>query len=190
MSQWAATLFAGCIAVLAPTAKADGGQAWADLMARMWRAFAAMTAEPTLPRSSTPGLANPGLFGRSSNRLDLPPGVMSWPGGAHWQAPFTAGPWTSAPYPGNSPTRLLDGIWETRSGAILIVRAGRARLSLTNQTSQDFDLRVDAQTIVLRDRRYGSLRRYAYATRDGRLVMQDTEGNLLLLRRVSRPGAR
>jgi hypothetical protein len=49
---------------------------------------------------------------------------------------------------------------------------------------------MDDQTIVLRDRRYGSLRRYAYATRDGRLVMQDTDGNLLMLRRVSGSGAR
>lgn len=174
----AAILLAGWAGVLAPAAKASDGKDWLELMSRMARAFTAMTGETTSPRSSVPDLTRRNLFGRPPNLLGLRPG----------DAPFTTAPGylASPPY---SPTRLLDGIWETHTGAILLVHVGRARLYLNRQTSQDFDLRLDSQTIVLRDRQYGSLRRYAYATRDGRLVMQDTDGNLLLLRRVSASGA-
>ena len=58
-----------------------------------------------------------------------------------------------------------------------------ARLYVSRQQYQDFAIRYDRRNLWWKPLRGGAASRYLYQTRQGRMVMRDDEGRLLLLRR-------
>ena len=132
----------------------------------------------------TPGTAMPNpLTGMPGG--GLPGATGAWPGGP-WMNPSpgnTVGPpWTggatAAPVPG-----LLDGIWETNKGGVVIIRADAARLYLARDQYQDYLIRYDDRHFWWRPRDGSKFKRYRYEMREGRMILADAQGNLLLLRR-------
>lgn len=139
---------------------------------------------PTTGLGLMPGNVTPNpLTGMPGGGLPAVPGA--WPGGTWFnQSPgnAVAPPWTggasAVPVPG-----LLDGIWETNKGGVVIIRADAARLYLARDRYQDYLIRYDDKHFWWRPRDGSKFERYRYEMREGRMVLADSKGNLLLLRR-------
>lgn len=104
-----------------------------------------------------------------------------WPGAAAFGYPGAvpwANPAQSRPTPG-----LLDGVWELNNGGFVIIRADSARLYVAEDRYQDFLVRYDDKHFWWRPRDGSKFQRYRYEMREGRMVLADNEGKLLLLRR-------
>jgi hypothetical protein len=78
---------------------------------------------------------------------------------------------------------LLDGIWELNRGGLIVIRADTARLYLSRDQYQDYLVRYDDTHFWWRPRDGSKFERYRYEMREGRMVLADDDGNLLLLRR-------
>lgn len=77
---------------------------------------------------------------------------------------------------------LLDGNWQSNSGGLLILYQGRYRLYVSRDRHQDGTFRLWQDHIELvPDQAQAS--RYEYAHQEGRLVLRDASGQLLLFRR-------
>ena len=92
-------------------------------------------------------------------------------------------PWQQWPGPATAPAATLDGIWELNSGGVVVIRGDRARLYLSRERYQDFVIAYDRQQFSWAPLRGGSASRYRYQIRDGRMILQDKDGNYLLLRK-------
>ncbi len=104
-----------------------------------------------------------------------------WPGAAAFGYPGAA-PWANPAQ--NRPTPgLLDGVWELNNGGFVIIRADSARLYVAEDRYQDFLVRYDDKHFWWRPRDGSKFQRYRYEMREGRMVLADNEGRLLLLRR-------
>ena len=103
-----------------------------------------------------------------------------WPGNPAFGYPGTTwpNPTQTRPTPG-----LLDGVWELNKGGFVIIQADSARLYITQDQYQDFLVRYDDKHFWWRPRDGSKFQRYRYEMREGRMVLADHEGNLLLLRR-------
>jgi hypothetical protein len=97
------------------------------------------------------------------------------------------GNWAGPGYYGGGPAThqgtALDGIWELDNGGMAIIRGNAARLYLSREQYQDFFIRYDRAYLWWQPRRGGSPSRYRYQTREGRMILQDEEGKVLLMRR-------
>lgn len=91
--------------------------------------------------------------------------------------------WPQWPGAARAPAASLDGIWELNNGGVVIIRGDRARLYLARDRYQDFVIAYDQQHLNWAPLTGGNASRYRYQVRDGRMVMQDKDGNYLLLRR-------
>jgi hypothetical protein len=115
------------------------------------------------------------------------PGGLGWPGGGYPQLGGLPNHWGGQNWGGpgqHSASRgLLDGIWELNKGGFVIIRGNAARLYLSKETYQDFVIGYDHQYLWWQPQAGGSTSRYRYQVRDGRMIMQDSDGNYLLLRR-------
>lgn len=120
------------------------------------------------------------------------PGLMSpggtWPGIPWANAPQGPGPFLpqTPGWPGMASTPvagLLDGIWELNRGGIVIIRADAARLYVTRERFQDYLIRYDDTHFWWRPRDGSQFERYRYRMEEGRMVLANETGNLLLLRR-------
>lgn len=114
----------------------------------------------------------------------LPGTTGAWPG-ASWLNPLP-GNTGSSPWSGSAATPvpgLLDGIWETNKGGVVIIRADAARLYLTQEQYQDYLIRYDDKHFWWRPRDGSKFKRYRYEMREGRMILADPEGSVLLLRR-------
>ena len=111
------------------------------------------------------------------------PGAGGWPYGTF---PGT-GHWSGSGYRGlGTPYRtlsLLDGVWELENGTFVIIQGENARLFLSREQYQDFAIRYDRQYLWWKPLRGGAASRYLYQTRQGRMILRDDEGQLLLMRR-------
>ena len=149
-----------------------------------------------LPGISGPGGLSPlpatGAWGGIPG-LTTPPGTGLVPGTGLWTgagAPGFGGPpggWVGQGYPGwgtglRAHSRL-DGIWELDKGSVALIRGNTARLYVSRGHYQDFSIHYDAHYLWWQPRQGGRPSRYRYQTRDGRMILQDEEGNLLLMRR-------
>jgi hypothetical protein len=112
----------------------------------------------------------------------------TWPG-IPW-ANMPQGPGQFLPqtpnWPGvaNAPVAgLLDGVWELNRGGIVIIRADAARLYVARERFQDYLIRYDDTHFWWRPRDGSQFERYRYRMEEGRMVLADAAGNLLLLRR-------
>jgi hypothetical protein len=140
-----------------------------------------------------PGMGGvPGMGGLSS--LGAMPGSLMAPGAGLSQGALGGWPiagmqglgaqqWQQWPGARSAPNAALEGIWELTNGGVVIIRGDRARLYLSRDRYQDFVIAYDQQQLSWAPLRGGSVSRYRYQVRDGRMVMQDKDGNYLLLRR-------
>jgi len=152
-------------------------------------AYPALGAMPgTMPGSmpgSMPGLSPlPGLGGMPS------PGGGPWASGWPGASGLPGAPTGYWPQGGTQPQRYgtgsrgpLDGIWELNKGGFIIMRGNAARLYLSRDRHQDFAIRYDRDRLWWRPTGGGNASQYRYQVRDGRMVMRDEDGNILLLRR-------
>lgn len=108
------------------------------------------------------------------------PGAGGMPGGS-W------GNWGNLNYypqaPLYRPSTQLDGIWELDKGGFVIIQGNVARLYLSREQYQDFAIHYDGQYLWWRPQEGGKASQYRYKAREGRMVLGDHQGNLLLMRR-------
>lgn len=136
---------------------------------------------PMQGMGAVPGLSPPYGMGQL-------PGGLGWPGGAYPQSGGLPNPWAGQrwgdPARSGAPSGLLDGIWEINKGGFVIIRGNAARLYVSQERYQDFVIGYDRRYLWWRPKSGGGgSSRYRYQLRDGRMIMQDDEGNYLLLRR-------
>jgi hypothetical protein len=89
--------------------------------------------------------------------------------------------WSSAwPRPGP-----LDGEWEDPAGNILAVANGRFRISQSYDRYSEGYISIESDRILLLRTRDSNIERYyEFAHQNGKLVLRDSTGNLLLFRRI------
>ena len=128
---------------------------------------------PMYGLGGVPGMSTvPGMGGM--------PGTGGMPGGS-WE---NWGNLNSYPQmPANRPSTYLDGIWELDKRGFVIIKGDVARLHLSREQYQDFAIYYDRQHLWWRPQEGGKASRYKYQERDGRMILRDSEGNLLLMRR-------
>jgi hypothetical protein len=125
-----------------------------------------------LPVYSAPGAGWPGV-----------PWANAWPdtGPGVPQGHRQGFGWPGAP--GQPVAGLLDGIWELHRGGIVVIRADAARLYVSPDRFQDYLVRYDDKHFWWRPRDGSQFERYRYRMEEGRMVLADKDGNLLMLRR-------
>lgn len=125
------------------------------------------------------------------------PGIGGWPATGAW--PGTMGMPMTSPYPGMNPGTFaqgiqpwttpqttqtaLDGIWELNKGGFVIIRSNRARFYASREEYQDYVLGYDRDFLWWAPESGGTRSRYRYRVQDDRMILADSEGNVLLLRR-------
>ena len=123
------------------------------------------------------GATVPGL-GMSGLPYGMPPGG-GWPPGS-WGVPGNQTWYQGQPL---VPRGRLDGIWELENGTFVIIQGEMARLYLSQQRYQDFAIRYDRQHLSWKPLQGTSASTYRYRARDGRMILSDEDGKILLLRR-------
>lgn len=129
--------------------------------------------------------ANP--FGMTS------PGSMPWqqmpmmPGAEQmnpFQESFPQGPFDGGGFPAAG--SLLEGRWQGRAGEIFEVHGNRFRIYQDPQNYREGIIeQIDDRRLSMRDPESGVTREYEYAVNQGRLVLRDTAGNLMLYRQLT-----
>ncbi len=126
-------------------------------------------------------------FGGAPGLTAPPVGLI--PGTGVWTGPGTPGfgglpgNWAGQGYPGWQANSRLDGIWELDNGGVALIRGNAARLYVSRVQYQDFAIHYDAHSLWWQPHRGGRPSHYRYQIREGRMILQDEEGNLLLMRR-------
>jgi hypothetical protein len=192
-----ACCFLCCVLCLAPPAQAyttyRGDNPFVEAMVRMMEVMGLIDRGPVPlgvpfmpggggmpPWGAYPG---PGLSGPSPIGGWPGSGMGAWPGGS---LPGMGG------WPGDSGFRYgpdmsavadLDGIWELSNGSVVILKGQAARLYLTRERHQDFLIGYDGRHFWWSPRGSNVSTRYRYQMRDGRMVLRDNEGQVLLMRR-------
>ena len=117
----------------------------------------------------------------------MAPGMGTWPGATIPGIAAPPGNWAGPGYPGWGPATprntWLNGIWELDNGGVAIIRDNAARLYLSREQYQDFSIHYDRQHLWWQPSQGSRPSRYRYQVADGRMILQDGEGNLLLMRR-------
>jgi hypothetical protein len=150
---------------------------------------APMSGMTMIPGGGMPGPMGGGMPGPMAGPMagqmsPFNPGMGSWPGVPWAQGATNPGagvPWSPG---GNTPAAgLLDGIWELNTGHVAIIRADSARLYVARDQYQDYLIRYDDSHFWWRPRDGSKFERYRYEMREGRMVLANQDGRLLLLRR-------
>jgi len=111
------------------------------------------------------------------------PGVGGWPGAG---APGGwSNPWWSGGAASGAQSGYLDGIWELTNGSLVIIKRSSARLYVSRERYQDFIVGYDQQRFWWTPRGGNTTTTYRYQMRDGRMVLRDSQGKALLMRRRS-----
>jgi len=77
----------------------------------------------------------------------------------------------------------LDGIWQGRSGEILVIWGNRFRIYADTSRFTEGELRIQGNQLWLHNPTSNTTQRYEYAAHEGRLALRDARGQLLLYRR-------
>jgi hypothetical protein len=152
------------------------------------------------PWSTMPGIGNqiPGQSQMQQLFQSYPQAGQFWQPGGRIGSPAT-GYRGIMPRPGAATRGLaslygagsaIDGVWQGNSGEIFLVHNGQFRLYAGRDNYNDGRLAVRGNRLILANPSTGISRAYEYATEDGRLVLRDDNGNLLLYRRVPRETVR
>ena len=91
------------------------------------------------------------------------------------------------PIPNLSPQSSLDGIWQGQSGELVLVMYGHFRIYANADNYRDGRYEVLDDHIIMHDPQTGAKRAYEFALSEGRLVLRDREGDLLLFRQLPIP---
>lgn len=163
-----------------------------EAMLRMMAAFGLIN-QPSLPLGVPylPSYGNPmmpgvgGMPGFGYPGMNMLPGAAAaMPGYANGYAGQTPFPWSNNSQSGAT-SGYLDGIWELSSGSVVIIRRDTARLYLSRDRYQDFSIGYDQGRFWWTPRGGSTTTQYRYQMRDGRMVIRDNEGKVLLMRRRS-----
>jgi hypothetical protein len=85
------------------------------------------------------------------------------------------------PWPSGS---RLEGVWEGRNGELLIVQGNRFRIYPGSAGYVDGYLQLSGDRLALYNPEDANIRPFEYAESEGRLVLRDPAGSLLLYRRL------
>jgi hypothetical protein len=102
------------------------------------------------------------------------------------QAP-QSGPMTTPQSVYPSGQSSLDGIWQGRDGEIVLVMYGHFRIYADSENYRDGLYQMNENWLTLYDPQTGSRKDYEYALSDGRMVLRDDNGQLLLYRQLPIP---
>lgn len=199
-------LFALCLAAPAHAYAAYGDDnPFVEAMLRMMAMFGIIDRYPSsLGIPYAPGAGTWGAAGAYPGAAMLPGMSPFGPwggmgGGIPGMAPLAgAGGWPGMPgsymtpgstWPGyaqrGNKVDDLDGIWELDNGSFVIIKGRLARLFLSRDRSQDFTIGYDGRTFWWSPRGGNTTTRYRYQFRDGRMILRDHDGKVLLMRRRS-----
>jgi hypothetical protein len=81
----------------------------------------------------------------------------------------------------------MDGIWEGQGGELILVMYGHFRIYADAEHYRDGSYEVIDNHIIMHDPQSGAKRTYEFALSEGRLVLRDQEGHLLLFRQLPIP---
>ena len=146
-----------------------GGSPWMPGMGSMMN--------PSLPM----GQFNP--WGNPSTWMQSTP----WSGGSYWapQGHYPAAPggttWTPP-----SPPSPLDGSWQGNTGEVLTISQGRFRVYQGRDQYREGSITLAGNYLTMTPDGVAQGRVYEFAEQEGRLVLRDEMGNLLLYRRLQR----
>ncbi len=160
------------------------GQSMAPGLAGLggWPGYPAMGAFPGM--SPLTGLG--GLNGAPGSSM-LPGG--GWPGAAVPNPGGMPGNWLNRGWSGqgsnSASSGYLDGIWELSNGSVVVIRRGNARLYVSKDRHQDFTIGYDQKHFWWTPRGGNTTSHYRYQFRDGRMILRDNQGKVLLMRRRS-----
>lgn len=142
-----------------------------------------------------PGGFSPGGFGGYPGMTGFPgmsgaPGMggfpSGWPGGGYAMPYNPMTQWgQTGTYGQYAPSTrgYFDGTWETDKGGVVVMRGNIARLYIDRDHYQDYTFGYDRSYLWWKPYQGGQTKTYRYEVRNGRMVMQDQNGNYLLLRR-------
>lgn len=142
-----------------------------------WPGYPAMGAFPGMsPLGGLGGLPGTGL---------APGGA--WPGAGFANPGNIPGNWMNPGRQGqvSAQSGFLDGIWELSNGSVAVIKRSKARLFLSRERHQDFTIGYDQQHFWWTPRGGNTTSHYRYQFRDGRMVLRDNQGKMLLMRRRS-----
>lgn len=159
-----------------------GSSPWSSMAANPWSMggspWSSMAGSPWSSMAGSPWSSMPGspwsMGGNPWSQLNNMPGYPAF--GPNAQVPYgQPSGWTGA----------LDGSWQGQSGEILAVQSGRFRIYLDRDRYQEGRIELLGKDLLsMQGQNSGTARRYEYAVHEGRLVLRDEAGNLLLYRRV------
>lgn len=78
----------------------------------------------------------------------------------------------------------LNGVWLGRSGEVLVIRGNQYRIQADRNRAVQGQLRVQGNHLWLQNAQTNTVNEYEFASHEGRLVLRDSYGQLLLYRRV------
>jgi hypothetical protein len=81
----------------------------------------------------------------------------------------------------------LDGIWVGRSGEVVLVMYGYFRVYASAEVYRDGKYRIEADRLLMHDPESGITQTYEYRLDDGRMIMRDERGNILLFKKLPIP---
>lgn len=140
-----------------------------------------------------PGMSSPWSMGGMPGMTPMPgmgtmPGMGSIPGGMGPGGGLPAYLATQGWYgQGGSAASsgYMDGIWELTNGSFVVIKRHVARLHLDDDRFQDFTIGYDRQYFWWTPRNGNTTSHYRYQMRDGRMILRDNQGKVLLMRRRS-----
>ncbi|MEN8179766.1 MAG: hypothetical protein ABFS39_14285 [Pseudomonadota bacterium] len=88
------------------------------------------------------------------------------------------------PAPQQSP---LDGIWQGQGGEMVLVMYGHFRIYANADAYRDGRYEVRDDRLIMVDPETGAKRSFEFALSEGRLVLRDQDGRLLLFRQLPIP---
>jgi hypothetical protein len=144
-----------------------------------WPGYPAMGGFPGMSPLGGPG-SLPGT--------GLAPGV-GWPGSGFPHPGKDSANWMNFGWQGkggnSAESGFLDGIWELSNGGFAVIKRRSARLYLSKERYQDFTIGYDQQHFWWTPRGGNTTSHYRYQFRDGRMILRDNQGKMLLMRRRS-----
>ena len=83
----------------------------------------------------------------------------------------------------------LNGVWLGRSGEVLTIAGNQFRIQVGRNRAVRGQLRVQGNRLWLQNSQTNRVNEYEFASHEGRLVLRDSYGQLLLYRRVDKQSA-
>ncbi len=114
----------------------------------------------------------------------MPGGNMPSPMGGMDQLGQYGRQWMQAPQSLPFLGSDLNGVWLGRSGEMLVIRGNHYRIQADRDRAVQGQLRVQGNHLWLQNAQTNTVNEYEFANHEGRLVLRDSYGQLLLYRRV------